>query len=315
LSGSWALAVFVKNWLYDRHILPIRRVSAPVISIGNLVAGGSGKTPLVHLLAQSLSDLGPIAIISRGYLAKKSGLALGDELTMLSRRLPLARCFANPDRTIAAKEAINCGARLLILDDAFQHRRLHRDFDFVVIDAANPFGYRAFLPCGLLRDPPSRLKDAHAIFINGRADDRLREDLRRWSQSPQVEVSLCLEKVLNLKGEEQNKLAGCKVGAFCAIGQPRRFFDTLSQTHAEIVDRCVFPDHEKFEISHIQEFADRCRRLGATAIICSEKDAIKIQFDCTILPIYYLEMQLKVVYGKENWRQLIEKIHSTSKGS
>ncbi len=313
LSGLWALIAHVKNSLYDRGILPIHRVPAFVISVGNLVAGGSGKTPLVHLLAQSINSLGPIAIVSRGYHAKESGLPLGDELSMLSRRLPGTLCFANPDRAAAAQEAIAQGARLVILDDGFQHRRLHRDLDLVMIDAANPFGYGAFLPRGLLRDPPSRLKQADAIFVNGNLSDQLIFDLRKWSAAPLISVSLCVQRILDLQGREKKSLAECKVGAFCAIGQPGRFFQTLKQSHVQIVDQWILPDHEKFEFSHIQTFAERCRLQGASAIVCTEKDAVKIPFDCTALPIYYLEMQLKIISGQTDWKNLIEII--TSRGS
>ena len=311
LSGLWAAISFVKNRLYDLRLLPVHRAPVFVISVGNLVAGGSGKTPLVHLLAQSLSSAGPIAIISRGYLAKESGLKLGDELTMLSRRLPDAICMVNPDRAAAAFDAAARGARVIILDDAFQHRRLHRDLNLVVVDAANPFGYNAFLPRGLLRDSPSRLRQADAIFINGDPTDRLLSDLRKWSDAPLITVQLCLERILNLHGGEQKSLAGSKIGAFCAIGQPQRFFQTLEKANAQIVERCIFPDHEKIEDSQIQSFARRCRHMGATALVCTEKDAVKIPFDCPLLPVYYLEMQLKVVFGEENWQNLIKKIDST----
>jgi tetraacyldisaccharide 4'-kinase len=315
LSGLWSFVAHVKNWLYDRRVLPIHHSPIQVVSIGNIVAGGSGKTPLVHLLAQALHTSGPIAILSRGYRSKKSALLLGDELTMLSHRLPQAICIANPDRASGAQKAVLQGARLIILDDGFQHRRLHRDLDLVVIDSSNPFGYGAFLPRGLLRDPPSRLKSTDAIFVNGDLSDQLESDLRKWSNAPLIQVALGLKRILDLEGREQKMLWGRKVGAFCAIGQPLRFFRTLHDCGAQIVDQWTLPDHEKFEWPQIHAFAERCRAAGATALVCTEKDAVKIPFDCSILPIYYLEMQLTIVSGQANWQNLIETIQLTSRSS
>ena len=119
---------------------------------------------------------------------------------------------------------------------------------------------------GLLRDSPRRLRQADAIFINGDPSERLISDLRKYSDAPLIAVQLCLERVLDLHGEEQKSLAGCKIGAFCAIGQPQRFFQTLEGLRAQIVERCILPDHEKIEFSQIQNFANRCQLLGAMAL-------------------------------------------------
>ncbi|MBF8263009.1 MAG: Tetraacyldisaccharide 4'-kinase [Parachlamydiales bacterium] len=308
ISLGWLSAARIRNWLYDRGFLPARRLPSLVISVGNIVAGGSGKTPLVHLLAQSLQPLGPIAILSRGYQSKRSSLPLGDELTMLSRRLPLILPYAGKDRVASGEKAIQGGARILLLDDGFQYRRLRRDFDFVIVDAANPFGYGAFLPCGLLRDSPSRLRQADAVFVNGSMSRTLETALRRWSEAPLIGVRQRFEKILDLEGQPQEIGQVRRAGAFCGIGQPHRFMQSLKEARFEIVDHWILADHGKPDPVRLERFAERCREKGATCLVCTQKDAVKLSFDRRALPIYYLEMQLEIISQMAEWQNLIEKI-------
>jgi tetraacyldisaccharide 4'-kinase len=309
MSGLWSIGAWIKNRLYDRQVLPIHRLPVPVISVGNIVAGGSGKTPLVLFLAELLQSIGLVAIISRGYKAQSSSLLLGDELTMLSRRLTGAICIANPDRVAAGFQAIAKGARLILLDDGFQHRRLHRDLDFVVIDSANPFGYGAFLPRGLLRDSPRRLSEADALFVNGDLSETLAAAILRYSSAPLIHVRMRLCRILDRQGNERTNISGQKVGLFCAIGRPERFIQTVRETGAEIVQTSFLLDHEKFDDCRIKMFADECRRLGAMALVCTEKDAVKLSQNHFLLPIYYFEMRMEIVSGQTDMQNLIEKIH------
>ncbi len=301
-SALWSIGAAIKNTLYDRKILFIQRLPACVVSVGSLQAGGSGKTPLVHLLARHLP--GSIAILSRGYQAKKSGLTLGDELTMLSLRLPHVHMLAGADRAASGKKAIQGGARLLLLDDGMQYRRLYRDFEIVILDAANPFGFGAFLPRGLLRDPPSRLVDADAVFVNGHLTEELRRTLSTLGEAPVIEVQHQLRRVLNERGQEIS-LKKRKVGAVCAIAQPRRFLQTLSESGAEIVDHWFLPDHDRFDPSDLEMFIKKCRLSGATDLVCTEKDRVKLPPD---FPILYLEMELQIISGEADWQILLKKI-------
>lgn len=309
LSGLWWIASQSKNWLYDHSCLPIHRAPSYVVSVGNLVAGGTGKTPLIHRIAMECQSKGPVAILSRGYLAKKSGLPLGDELTMLSERLPDARLFADKNRVRSAKEAIKDGAKLILLDDGFQYRKLHRDLDLVVVDAANPFGYGCFLPRGLLRDSPERLKQADAVFIHGESSQTM-EMLRSHTSAPLIGIGLKLERVLDLEGREQTFLANQKVGAFCAIGRPNRFFQSVEKTGALTVHHWVLPDHEPVDLAELTAFAKKCQQMGASCLLCTEKDAVKLRSLHLRLPIpiYYLEMQIEIISGMDEWRNLIENI-------
>jgi len=298
LSGLWSAGAAIKNRLYDRQILSIHRLPACVVSVGSLQAGGSGKTPLVHLLAEHLS--GSIAILSRGYQAEKSGLSLGDELTMLSRRLPHVRMMADSDRVASGKKAMQNGSRLLFLDDGLQYRRLYRDFELVILDAANPFGFGAFLPRGLLRDPPSRLREADAVFVNGCLTDELRQTLSSLTAAPFIEVRHQLRRALNERGQEIS-LKGRRVGAVCAIAQPRRFLQTLTEAGAEVVQHWFLPDHDPFDPLELELFAKKCR----ADLVCTEKDRVKLPPD---FPILYLEMELQIISGEADWQNLLKKI-------
>lgn len=308
LSFLWSVGAGIKNWLYDRNVLPIHHLSSCVVSVGNLVAGGSGKTPLVYLLASQFAAQEQVAILSRGYLAKQSHLRLGDELTMLSKMLPQVIPFAGKDRIANGRKAIRQGARLIILDDGFQYRRLHRDFDLVIVDATNPFGFGDFIPRGLLRDPPQRLKDAHAVFVNGACSNEWIDSLRRWTKAPVIVLQPQCERFCDLNGCTVSRPTIQKVGAFCAIGQPQRFLQTLSLANVEVVNHWFLKDHEKPSLAQLEQFARKCQQLGAASLVCTHKDAVKIDFNSKILPIYYLEMQFKIISGMKDWQSLVESI-------
>jgi tetraacyldisaccharide 4'-kinase len=298
LGWIWRIIAAVRNLLYDRNWLPCHHLPAYVISVGNIVAGGSGKTPLVLLIAQELAHLGPIAILSRGYRAKESHLALGDELTMLSRRLPQVLVYAGKDRVKLGRQAIQAGARVLILDDGMQYRRLYRDLELAIVDSSNPFGFNVFLPCGRLRDSINSLRRADAIFVQGQPPDQLK--------TRSIVVQLVLKRTMDLQGNERASLKGVKVGVFCAIGQPQRFIQTVRSLGGEIVDEWVLPDHERIDPALLQTFAQRSFQRGATVLICTEKDAVKLSIDLS-WPIYYLEMELKIVSHHEEWQNLMKK--------
>lgn len=294
LSGLWYLGAKAKNWLYDQKILSIEHLPVPVISVGAITAGGSGKTPLVHLLAKILQNYGSVAILSRGYRG-------GDEALLLQKRLPKVPVLIGKNRIASGKAAIRNGAQLLILDDGFQYRALHRNFELIALSEKNPYGYGAFLPRGLLRDPPSRLKEATSFFING--------ELPHKFSAPVISVQMKMQRLLDLQGREHSALGGKKIGAFCAIAHPDRFFETLKNLHFKMVDSWRMPDHEKPNLKELSVFAAHCQNQGAVALLCTEKDAVKIPKDfLTAIPILYLEMELEVISGELHWKNLIEKI-------
>lgn len=304
LSAAWSAGSSLKNILYDRHWLPIRRLPIPVVSIGSLAAGGSGKTPLVHLLAKTLQTFGKTAILSRGYRAEISGLKLGDEMQMLKNRLPHCLVFVGKNRQALGKRAVEAGAQVALLDDGFQHRRLHRDIELLVFDVSNPFGYGAFLPRGLLRDGLEQLRRADALFVHGEG----KLDLSAHTSAPCIGVKPKILRIVDAKSHKAVSLKRCKVGAFCAIAHPRRFLKSLHQAGCESVESWFLADHALPKAGALQEYARRCKRKGAEALLCTEKDAVKLFTKDLALPLYYLEMELEIISGQAVWDSLIEKI-------
>src|SRR5438876_5539483 len=163
-SGPYGSAVHLRNWCYDRGWLPTHRPPVPVISVGNLTAGGTGKTPCVEYLARFLQARGlRPAVLSRGY---RGNGRPNDEALILEANLPDVPHLQGKDRVTRASQAVRVfGADVLILDDGFQHRRLRRDLDLVLIDAMNPWGHGRLLPRGLLREPISSLRRADAVIV------------------------------------------------------------------------------------------------------------------------------------------------------
>ncbi len=267
LSWIYALAVYFRNQLYNWGLLKVEQVPCTVVSVGNIVAGGTGKTPMVHLLAQTFSHR-KVAILSRGFGK------VPDEAMLLMRRLPNVKVYVGKDRASLAKEAAK-EADLIILDDGFQHRRLHRDFDIVLTKGKK----ERYLPRGFLRDNPKRLRDADEIFTVGK------------------ELRLDVLRILDLEGNEIPSIRGWKVGIFSGIANPERFKKTVLGLGAEIVSEKIFADHEAADLSKLP--------IGRT-LICTEKDAVKLP--PTQLPIFFLEMEMKVVAERSRWEMLVEKI-------
>jgi tetraacyldisaccharide 4'-kinase len=259
LSWFYAFAIFCRNQLYDWGCLPITKVNATVISVGNIVAGGTGKTPFVHMLANAFAHR-RVAILSRGYGA------VPDEAMLLARRLPNVKVYVGKDRAALAKAA---DAELLILDDGFQYRRLHRDFDIVLVQKKKEH----YLPWGFLRDSPRRLARAEVIAV--------------------ADLKLNVKRILDLYGQEVPSIRGWKVAVFCGIAHPENFKKTVRDLGAEIVAEKIFIDHEAADLSKLPK---------VNALICTEKDFVKLP--PTDLPIYFLEMEMEAV-GLE---KLVERI-------
>ncbi|MGV3485689.1 MAG: tetraacyldisaccharide 4'-kinase [Planctomycetaceae bacterium] len=286
----YRIVVSRRNRRFDRgHLQPIR-CGVPVISIGNLTTGGTGKTPLVCFLARHLRKRQiRVAIISRGYGARAG--EGNDEAMELATRLPDVPHVQDADRVEAARIAIEeLESEVLLMDDGFQHRRLHRDFDLVVIDATNPFGYGHLLPRGLLREPISSLSRANAVVLS-RADlmnDRERQSIRAtvarhapsaiWAEAIHAPTSL-----LSWPDNEQpiHCIAGKKVVLVSAIGNPQAFAATVQRCGAEVIDSRSLPDHDPYSPQTVRELTTWLQRLDDRSIevICTHKDLVKLQTD------------------------------------
>lgn len=317
-GNLYGFAIQLRHWAYDHDWLPQKKASVPIISVGNIVAGGTGKTPLVHLLATELAPYAKVAILSRGYRSKmehtKGGQVLassdadtcGDEPKWLAEKLPGALVFVGKNRHLSAQYATSQGVDLIILDDGMQHRRLARDFEIVVMDAQDPFGHGFFLPGGLLRDCPTRLKSADLIVVTQLKDlahfEEIKKQIAHYSATPVVGMQHQAER-------EADFLQGKKMGLFCAIGNPERFYATIDQLGGHLVESLHADDHLPFSRKQLEAFAQDCLAKGAELLVCTEKDWVKIPSDFqSVLPIYAIKIELAMIAGDEHWHQLIERI-------
>lgn len=303
LSLLYRTGTMLRHYAYDFRLLPSKKVPAVVVSVGNIVAGGTGKTPLVHFLAEELAQKYSVAILSRGYrsMAEKrihptrvqpvmTAEEVGDEPLWLAQKLPQVQVWVGVDRYQSAQKAIENGAEILILDDGFQHRRLHRDFDIVVVNGESPFSNGYFLPRGYLRDCPSRLSKATLLVMMGASQIDL-------SQAPAVTFQRTTS--LDLKGK--------KVALFCAIANPQRFIHQVESAGAHITVSSIKPDHAPFSIEEIEALV---RQSQAELLICTEKDFVKLPSITTSIPLVAVPMELHIQDGTEAWTQLIKKIQS-----
>lgn len=318
LETPYAWAMRWRNRRYDARRTPIERVPVPVVSVGNLTLGGTGKTPMVAWIARWLRRRGlRVTVISRGYGAEAG--AVNDEALELEHHLPDVPHLQNPDRLEAARVAVEeLGCELILLDDAFQHRRIARDLDLVMVDACEPFGFGHVFPRGTLREPLAGLARAHAVVLS-RADvvdaatrARIRERIGRYApEAAWAEVSHAPEKLLSFTGAEAplSSLAGQPVGAFCGIGNPAGFRHTLEACACRVVAFREFSDHYRYERSDLESLADWAASLDVSAIVCTHKDLVKLGIDrLGPLPLRAVTITLRFLAGQEDIEASLETV-------
>lgn len=284
----YSLAVGWRNRQYDRGRRTIERVEVPVVSVGNLTLGGTGKTPLVEWLARWFRAAGVrVTIVSRGYGAEAG--TRNDEARELEQKLPDVPHVQNRDRAAAARMAIaEFDCQLILLDDAFQHRRIHRDLNIVVVDALEPFGLDHVFPRGTLREPLAGLRRADAIVLS-RCDlvdaderQRIRDAIARFAPSAiWLEASHRPVKLLSASGSERPiaTLAGQAVAAFCGIGNPAGFRHTLAELGCRLVEMREFSDHFAYQRADVESLSEWTRALPVEAVVCTHKDLVKLGVD------------------------------------
>jgi tetraacyldisaccharide 4'-kinase len=326
-SFVYQFGVSVRNFAYDRKWIETTRVQIPVISIGNIACGGTGKTPLTFELASELLKNNRVAILSRGYRSEieKSGKVAaasvghgplfsaeecGDEPYWFAQKLPGISVWVGKSRSIAARLAILCDTELLILDDGMQHRRLERDVEIIAMDAQDLFGKGYFLPRGLLRDHPRRLKEAHLIVLSHIKDlahyEETAAKLSKFTTAPIAGTRYVLKV--------PEELRGGPVALFCGVAKPDRFLRAVEEADLSVVSKLILADHEAPKSGQLEAFAQQVASLGARALICTEKDAVKLPaHQKLVLPIVPLALTLQFVAGKEHWQHVINEINSKVK--
>ncbi len=318
----YSIATAVRNQMFAAGIFKTHRASRPVISVGNITTGGTGKTPVVRWLADALRHGGRTpAILMRGY--KSAPGEDSDEQRMLRSLLPGMIVEANPDRVAGARKIIESHPEidLLLLDDGFQHRRLHRDFDLVLIDASNPFGFDHVLPRGLLREPLEGLWRASAFLITHAeqvAEDQLDGIASRLHQfNPRAHVYRCMHEQTNLRGSDGTsknfrELAGRRVLTFCGIGNPDAFERQIQQSGAIIAQTHRFGDHHQYVSKDLLSLASLARQGGAEVLLTTEKDWVKIsplvESVPRLAPILRVELSIRFADGADS--RLLDQIDS-----
>jgi tetraacyldisaccharide 4'-kinase len=303
---TWAVAW--RNRQYELGRKAVERVGVPVISVGNLSLGGTGKTPLIEWLARWFRERGVrVAIVSRGYGAKAG--SRNDEALELAEKLPEVPHVQNPDRVAASRAAIaEHHAQMILLDDAFQHRRIHRDLDIVLLDALEPFGCGHLFPRGMLREPLSSLKRAHVIglsranLVDATERKRIQSLVRTHAPSALwIECGHAPHGLRAASGDSAplNSLAGRAVAAFCGIGNPDGFRRTLAQCGFIAAAFREFPDHFAYPPAEIDSLVAWASSLSVEAVLCTQKDLVKIGIDrLGEKPLWAVTIGLEITLGQ-----------------
>jgi len=319
LAGLYRLGVSFRLALYETGYRSRRQAPKPVISVGNLTWGGTGKTPLVEYIAHLLEGKGyKLSVISRGYGRRTSrpflvsnGITLlstnpritGDEPLLLARRLPQAVVAVGADRfrVIQLVES-SYPCDIYILDDAFQHLQLDRTIDLVLIDATDPFGDFALPPLGRLREPLGSLARASAVVVT-RADRPFdQEHLERTIHTfaPKVPIFYSFHELTAIynpiTGETfpPQKLSGRRILVFCGIGNPQIFLEDLLHFQAHIPLFCPFPDHHPFSQREIVRLCNQAQAAQCEFMVTTEKDWVRIESLPPPLPLYIARIETRL---------------------
>ncbi len=295
----------LKNFCYDKGIIKPKKVGAYVISVGNMTTGGVGKTPVVSEIAKYLIAHGQnVAIVSRGYGGRLNNkninmisdgtsiyfdaVQAGDEPYWLAENTPGCYVFTCKNRYMAAKQAVErFGVQVVILDDGFQHRKLHRDLDIVLMDSVKGFGNENLLPAGPLREGSEALERIDKLVVVSKSlkHDIAKKVARIMQKRLNIPTVVCYsepDSVYNIKTGQQ-LMEGMEVTAMCAIGQPQQFYDFLSRY--QVIKTVTFDDHHQYSPLDIVDISGN--------IITTEKDAVKLaRFDRN--DIYALKLKTVV---------------------
>jgi tetraacyldisaccharide 4'-kinase len=302
-AGPYGLAVRLRNHAYSRGWVPRKHLPGPVISVGNLTLGGSGKTPLVAFLVQALLERGRRpAVLTRGYGRRgprdprrilppgvtpvRPEIEIGDEAALLRRRFPWIWMGISADRH-AAGSAIAAEApdSVFVLDDGFQHRRLHRDLDILVVDPTRPLAENRLFPLGTLREPFAGLRRAHLVVVNAppHSPGAVRALAAVRSVAGDMPVFHCIQRIGSLVPYPEWRTGSASPppafrAAFlaAALGNPGRFRDDVERLGVQVRGSAFFRDHHRLGPRDWARCLAGARRGAADVVIVTEKDAVKI---------------------------------------
>ena len=342
-SCVFRFIVAIRYWFYDLGVLRRFPLGCQVISIGNVTAGGTGKTPVTEKFARELTAAGrKVAILSRGYRRKEApwwqrtftqvidpplvvsdgrhvlldAATGGDEPYMLASNLPGVCVIVDRNRVKAGRWAIRrYGCDTLILDDGFQYQRLKHSLEVVLVDKTNPFGNGHMLPRGVLREPASHISRADVIFLT-KSDGNTSEVVEKIREfNTKAEIIECrhapriLKDVWSREELPLDWLKGKTLATLSGIAVPQGFEDSLRKLGARVVWCERYADHHRYDSSEIIYALNRTADLGAEALITTEKDAVRFpRLETTPVPCYYLRVDIEVLKGEENFTAAVRKI-------
>lgn len=285
-----------RNRMYASGRMKPERLPLPVISVGGLTVGGAGKTPVVRYLAGLLMDMGRRpAILSRGYGRTDEAItsvnpagrwqAAGDEPAFLANMLPDVPIIVGADRFAAGRYAVaEFQPDILLLDDGFQHRRLHRDLDIVVLDSTGFHRNMRLLPAGPLREPLSALGRAHGLILTRTDQCETATEITAFARRVNPDILIInsaytprhLRRVSNEEILPPDHLQGQPALLFCGIANPMSFRQTVAGLGVEVASLLPFPDHHPFSVNELDRVLEAASRAGVEWIITTEKDAVRI---------------------------------------
>ncbi len=307
-SGIYGCAVRMIHFGYDAGILPKEKLPKPVISIGNITVGGTGKTPLVIWLVKQLQAQGfKPAVLTRGYRSRNQGEG-NDEIQMMSEICPDVPVIIGKGRyDMAMQFLFGHDIDVFVMDDGFQHRKLARDLDIVAVESLRGFGNGHLLPRGILREPLSGLKRADIVMLTkldvnpGGEPVILQELKKRGISKPLVRSCQKVSGMMHLKDrtiKDASWLKGQDVVILSSIADPKSFEETVKQQGARIVERLAYPDHYDYQVADIRRVVDVCRSKSRNTIVTTHKDAVKLANLSKEIPqgldIWVLNMELNV---------------------
>ena len=343
ISLVFSAVVSLRYFLYGIGLLRRYPLGIQVISIGNVTAGGTGKTPVTEIFARTLAAEGrKVAILSRGYRRKEAPLWQrlftqvvepplvvsdgkhvlldsekgGDEPYMLASNLPGVAVVVDRNRVKAGRYAIKrLGCDTIILDDGFQYQKLKHSIEVVLVDSTNPFGNGHMLPRGILREPARHLKRADIIFLTKCRGDvtAVREEIRKYNTTAEIVECNHTPKVLkDVWSREEYPLSWLNGKTTCTlsgIASPKGFENSLRHLGAKVVWCERYADHHRYDSSEILYALNRTADMGADALVTTEKDAVRFpRFETTPVRCLYLRIAIEILSGAENFASIISRI-------
>ena len=342
-SVVFSAVVSIRYFLYRTGVIRRYPLGIQVISIGNVTAGGTGKTPVTEIFARTLAAEGrKVAILPRGYRRKEApwwqrmftevidpplvvsdgkrvlldSAVGGDEPYMLASNLPGVAVVVDRNRVKAGRYAIKrLGCDTLILDDGFQYLKLQHHHEITLVDSQNPFGNRNMLPRGILREPIKNIKRADVIIITKSNGDtsELREELKYLN--PEAEIIECRHEprlIRNVYTGEELPLAwlrGRTVASLSGIAVPRSFENSLRSMGAHVIHCERYADHHRYDSSEVLYALNRTADMGADALVTTEKDAVRFpRLETAPVKCLYLRIAIEILAGGESFAQIINRI-------